>query len=107
MDQKKLQELQMLEQNLQNILLQKQSFQMELAETESAIGELKNAGDEVFKIVGQLMIKSDKKKISEELNNKKKIVDLRMKTIDKQENSLTSHLRTLREEVLKSQEKKK
>ena len=105
MDQKKLQELQMLEQNLQNILLQKQSFQMELAETESAIAELQGSGDEVFKIVGQLMIKSNKNKISEELSNKQKMLDMKLKTFEKQEDSLTKQLRELREEVLKESKK--
>ena len=105
MDQKKIQELQMLEQNLQNILLQKQSFQMELAETESAIAELQNSGDEVFKIVGQLMIKSDKNKISEELSNKQKMIDMKLKTFEKQEDSVTQQLRSLREEVLNESKK--
>ena len=60
------QEMQMVEQSLQNILYQKQAFQMELSETESALTEIEKSGDEVFKIVGQLMIKSDKIKIKKE-----------------------------------------
>mgnify|MGYP001573733989 CR=1 FL=1 len=36
----KMQEVQMLEQNLQNILLQKQAFQIELRETKAALKEL-------------------------------------------------------------------
>ena len=64
----KIQEMQLLEQNLQNILMQKQAFQMEQAETDSAVKEIESAGDEVFKIIGQLMIKSDKEKIKEELS---------------------------------------
>ena len=35
---------------------------MELSETKSAKKEIENAGDDVFKIIGQLMIKSDKLK---------------------------------------------
>lgn len=106
MDQNKLQEMQMLEQNLQNILMQKQAFQMESAETESALSEIENAGDEVFKIIGQLMIRSDKSKIKDELRNKMKIIELRTKTIDKQEESLTSQLEKIRDELIKDKKGK-
>ena len=99
-NQEKIQELQFLEQNVQNLLIQKQSFDMELVETKAALKEIENANDEVFKIIGQLMIKSDKKKIKEDLENKEKFLDLRIKTIEKQENSLTEKLDKLREDVM-------
>lgn len=102
---KKIQEMQMLEQNLQNLLLQKQAFQMELSETSSALKEIENSSDEVFKIIGQLMIKTDKQKIKQELLNKEKILSLRTKTIEKQESSLTEQLDELREELMKSMKK--
>lgn len=101
----KIQELQMLEQNLQNLILQKQAFQMESSETASALNELKNSGDEVFKIIGQLMIKTDKPKIKEELSNKEKILDLRIKSIEKQEGILIEQRNKIREEVMKETEK--
>ncbi len=99
---KKIQEMQLLEQNFQNLILQKQAFQIELSETQSALKEIKTSGDEIFKIIGQLMIKTDKSKIKEELLNKEKILDLRVKAIEKQEVSLTEQLDKLRENVMKS-----
>ncbi len=99
---KKIQEMQILEQNLQNLLLQKQAFQMELSETQSALKEIENSGEEVFKIIGQLMIKTDKSKIKQELSNKEKILNLRTKAIEKQETSLTEQSDKLREEVIKN-----
>jgi len=101
MDQEKIQEMQILEQQLQNTILQKQAFQIELTETNSAIEELEKSGDEVFKIIGQLMIKSEKSKIKEELLNKQKILELKIKSFEKQENSLTEQLEKLQEEVQK------
>jgi len=105
MDENKLQELQILEQKLQNSMMQKQAFQMELAETSSALKELEKSGEEVFKIIGQLMIKSEKTKIKEELLNKQKILELRIKSFEKQENSLTEQLEKLRDEITKSIDK--
>jgi prefoldin beta subunit len=90
----------MLEQNLQNLLLQKQAFQMELSETKSALKEIGNSGDEVFKIIGQLMIKTNKAKLKEELSNKEKIITLRIKSIEKQETPLAKKLEDLQKEII-------
>jgi prefoldin beta subunit len=98
----KIQEMQFIEHNLQNFMLQKQAFDMELSETKSAVEEIEKAGDEVFKIIGQLMIKSDKSKIKEELLNKQKILELRIKSIEKQENSLNEKLESLKKEVVEN-----
>jgi len=102
---KKIQEMQIIEQNLQNLLLQKQAFQMELNETFAALKEIDDSGDEVYKIVGQLMIKTDKPKMKEELINKEKILNLRIKTLEKQEDSFSKKLEEDREELMKSMKK--
>jgi len=105
MNEQKIQEMQILEQKLQNTILQKQSFQMELAETDAALTEIDKAGDEVFKIIGQLMIKSEKSKIKEELLNKQKILELRISTFEKQESILMGQLDKFREEITNSNKK--
>jgi prefoldin beta subunit len=97
---KKIQEMQFLEQNLQNLLLQKQAFQMELSETASALKEIENSGDEVFKIIGQLMIKTNKSKMKQELLEKEKILDLRTKSIEKQEKYLIEQLDGIRDKIM-------
>lgn len=102
MTEQKIQEMQILEQKLQNSIFQKQAFQIELAETESALKEIEKSADEIFKIVGQLMIKSDKSKIEGELTDKKKVLELRIKSFEKQENFLSEQLDKLRNELTKS-----
>ena len=97
----KIQQIQFMEQNIQNLFMQKQAFQMELSESQSAIKEIENSDEEIFKIIGQLMIKTDKQKTKEELSNKEKILKLRIKTIEKQEDSLTEKMENLRKEVIK------
>ena len=98
---KQLQEMQFLEQNLQNMLLQKQAFQMELSETKSALKEIETSGEKVFKIIGQLMIQTDKPKIKQELLDKEKILNLRTKSIEKQEKYLKEQLEKIREKIIK------
>tara|TARA_Y100000310_G_scaffold10531_1_gene11221 strand:+ start:105 stop:455 length:351 start_codon:yes stop_codon:yes gene_type:complete len=101
----KIQELQILEQNLQNFLAQKQAIQSELNETLNALEELKNSGDEAYKIVSGIMIKSDKKTLSTELEEKKKLLDLRVSSIEKQEALIEKKALSLKEEVTKVIEK--
>ena len=103
-NQEKIQELQILEQTIQNLLFQKQTFQMEFAETKSALSELEKSSDDVFKIIGQLMIKTEKSKTKKELEDKLKITELRLKTLDKQEISMTSQIGKIRQELMGSEE---
>ena len=86
--QQKIQEIQILEQNMQNLLLQKQAFQLELNETGNALSEIEFSNEDVFKLIGQIMIKSDKEKIKKELKQKKEILSLRLSSIEKQEGVL-------------------
>ena len=106
MDKNKIQEMQILEQSLQNLLLQKQAFQMELSETQAALKEIDKAKDEVFKIIGQLMIKTNKEDVKKDLLEKQKILDMRMRTIEKQESTLSKRIEEIREEFMKSMNKK-
>ncbi|MCX8194404.1 MAG: prefoldin subunit [Candidatus Pacearchaeota archaeon] len=95
-------QLQITEQALQNLLLQKQLFQLEFVETNSALEELKKTKTEdVYKIVGSLMFKSDKIELEKELERKRDILDLRLKTIEKQEEELKEKLLKNREMFLK------
>ena len=100
-DEGKMQEMYLLEQNYQNLILQKQSFQMELAETESALREIENSGEGVYKVIGQLMLKTDKEKMKKELSEKKEILLMRVKSLEKQENSMAEKLEVLRKEIQK------
>lgn len=99
--QNKIQEVQILEQNLHNLLLQKQAFQMELNETENASSEIEKTKEDVFKMISNIMIKTDKTKLKEELNRKKDLLNLRLKSIDSQENEFSKQLEDLRKEIMK------
>ncbi len=98
--QEKIQMLQIYEQNFQSILMQKQTFQVELNETEKALEELKDSKDDVFKIIGNIIIKTNKQKLEEESKKKKELLSLRLKSIEKQEEELTKELEKIRQEVM-------
>ena len=102
----KIQEIQILEQNLHNLLMQKQAFQFELNETLNAIQEVSNTNDEIYKTVGSVIIKSDKKKVIKDLEDKKKVAELRISSVEKQEDIIESKLGELRQETKKLMQKK-
>lgn len=99
--QQKIQELQMYEQNFQNLLVQKQAFQIEFSEVENALDEISKSQEDVFKMVGQIMIKTSKDKIEKELKHKKELLSLRLKSIEKQESEFTKGIEELKEDVMK------
>ncbi len=96
----RIQELQMLEQSLQNILIQKQNSQFELSEVSEALEELNGAKGEVYKIVGQIMIKSKKEDLKKDLEEKREVSELKIKNFDRQEKMFKEKLTKLRDEVM-------
>ena len=97
---KKIQELQMIEQRVHNLLMQKQQFQGQLMETEAALTEMAKS-KETYKIIGNIMVKTDKAELKKELEQKKDTFSLRVKTIEKQENSIKEQAKKMQEDVMK------
>ena len=98
-----VQRLQMIEQNLQMLNKQKQQFQAQAFEVDGAITELEHTSS-AYKIIGGLMIQTNKETLRGELKSKKELLDLRVKTLEKQEQQIRDKAQQLREEVLKSKE---
>ena len=82
--------------------MQKQAFQLELNETQKALEELKDSRGDIFKIVGQLMIKTEGEKVKKELEEREKMLDLRLKSLEKQEKAIVERAENVRSQVIKS-----
>ena len=98
--QEKIVQLQNLEQNINNLIAQKQQFQSQNMEIENALSQI-DTTEKVFRIIGSIMVASPKEKVKKDLEEKKEIAELRLKTIDKQEDKLRAKAALLQEEVLK------
>ena len=105
-DSQKIQEVQMIEQSLHSISMQKQAFDFELSESEHALEELSNSKGDVFKIIGSVMIKSDKDSIKSEIEKKVKLLQLRLKAMDNQEKELSQRADKIRGEFSKKKSQK-
>jgi prefoldin beta subunit len=102
----KIQDLQILEQNLQSLLMQKQNNSLELSETSNALSEISKTKDSVYKMVGSIIISVDRTKTISELEEKKKLLELRNSSIEKQEKSIESRAIELQTEIKNILEKK-
>ncbi len=98
--QEKINRLQLLEQSRQTINIQKQNFQIKLIEVESALKEIEKT-EEAYKIVGAVMVKKDKTELKRELEEEKEKLNLRIKNIEKQEETIKNKMKSLQEEILK------
>ena len=85
--QEQIGKLQQSQQNLQSIMTQRQHLEMEKAETEKALEELKKIAvdDSVFKQAGTVLIKSNKKTLVDELEEKIELAKTRSTVLEKQE----------------------
>ena len=85
--QEQLMKMQQTQQNLQSIMAQKQQLTIEQTESDKAIEELTKAADDdtVYKYAGSILIKSNKKDLIAELEEKKELANTRSTVLEKQE----------------------
>src|SRR3989344_4136965 len=96
----KMQELQILEQNFQGIAMQKQALQIDESESKTALEELGKAKGEVFRVLGQIIIKSDKETLKKELEERLKLVGIKLKTVEKHELEIREEIERIRGEIM-------
>lgn len=97
----KIAQLQVMEQNLQGLMQQRQAFQAQLMEVENALSEVTGAKAPVYKIVGSIMISAEKETLKKDLTSRKEVLDLRLKSIQKQEDAMKEKAEALQGEVVK------
>ncbi|RMD46086.1 hypothetical protein D6829_00450 [Candidatus Pacearchaeota archaeon] len=100
-----IQELQVLEQNYQQLLIQKNAFSMELNETEHTIEEVKKSKGKVSRIVGgSVVLQSTKEEVLSELDKRKSLISKRLEAIKKQEDELSKHIDEARSKIMEKME---
>ncbi|AJF60840.1 MAG: prefoldin subunit [Candidatus Diapherotrites archaeon] len=89
---------------LLSISAQKQQLQLQSEALGQALDELKDSKEEkVFKAVGNILILKDAKEVKKEVDEQKETVDLRFKTVQKQEDALIDKMNKLKNEIEKAQ----
>jgi prefoldin beta subunit len=94
--------LQQVQQQLQLLMLQKQNIQLQAGEVENALKEIDKSPEKtMFEIVGTIMIKKERQDLLSSLSEKKEILELRLRTLDKQINNLTKKAQELQDKIMK------
>jgi len=100
MSEEKIQQLNFLEQSMQSVYMQKQQFQAQLVEIESALIEL-NKTTSAYKIIGNIMVASNKEDLKRDLQDKKEVFTARINVLEKQEEKLKADAQELQKEIMK------
>lgn len=91
---------------LMGVSAQKNQLQAQSEVLEKTIEELSKTKEEkVYKAVGNIVLLTDTKLALKEVKEQKESVDLRFKTVDKQESTIIDKLNKLRMEIEKQQGK--
>jgi prefoldin beta subunit len=93
--QERLLRLQQLQQTLQSVLGQKQQVEMELMEIDQALNELQKLAEDavIYKAAGSLLVKSEKTRVTTDLNERKELLKTRVTVLGKQEERLRGQLK--------------
>jgi len=95
--QEQLNQFQQVQQQAQSIAMQKQTVDIQINEAKKALDELSKTDDQqdVYKTAGPLLIKTSKADSEADLKDSLEMLELRKKTIEKQEKRITSRLEEL------------
>jgi len=99
--QEKLAQLQQLQQTLQVVTSQRQQVEMELADTDRALEEVKKiaASGTVYKSVGAILVKKDRASIVKDLTERKELLNVRASVLGKQETKTREKLKGIQQQV--------
>lgn len=86
-------QFQMMQQQLQQMLMQKESLNVAVMEIDRAVAELERSKDgEAYKITGSIMVRKPVAELKKELAESKEDIEVRVKSMDAAEKRLTDRL---------------
>lgn len=87
-------------QMLGNISAQKQQMQIQAEVHKASLEELKNTKETtVMKVIGNIIVNKDKKEMEKEISEKVESIELRVKTLEKQEEMTIKKLNVLKSQI--------
>lgn len=93
---------QLYSQQIQTVAAQKAALTMELNEIKRALEEVKKVKEKfVYKLSGPILIKVDAQELVKDFEEKENMVNLRLKTLEKQELRLKEKIEELRTRMIK------
>lgn len=91
---------QSLQQQMQVISAQRESLNLQMIEMGKALEEVsKPSKEEIYKIVGPVLVKTERAKAKKDLEQKKDIITLRLKTLEKTESKIKEQLEEIKNKI--------
>ena len=99
--QEQLNQFQQVQQQAQSIAMQKQTLTLQINESKKALDELSKTADDqdVYKTAGPLLIKTTRTDSEADLKDSIEMLEIRQKTIEKQEKRITGKLEELQKNL--------
>jgi prefoldin beta subunit len=102
-----LMQFQAYQQQMQSVMIQKESMKLQLMEIDRAMEELgKTKQATAYKITGNIMVSKPVGELKKELSDVKEEVDIRIKSLEKTEERLNGKLKELGEKLKGIEEEK-
>ncbi len=103
--QRAIEDFQNYQQQLQNLLIQKETLKLKNIEIEKALEEINNTNQKIaYKITGSIMVEKPIEEIKKELSEEKEALEIKIKSLEKTEERIAGKLKELQsklESVLK------
>jgi prefoldin beta subunit len=99
--QNQLAQLQQLKVQIESVGRQKMQVEALLRDSENALEELEKLDEKsvIYRDVGELMIKADRGEVKADLSEKKETYDLRLKTLERQEERVQKKYQQLQQQL--------
>ncbi|MEM7825236.1 MAG: prefoldin subunit beta [Candidatus Aenigmatarchaeota archaeon] len=95
-----LAQFQSYQQQLQSVLIQKESMKLQSMEIEKALEELNQTKEKnAYKISGQIMVLKSVEDLKKELNETKDDLEIRIKSLEKSEEKIKDKLKELQNKL--------
>jgi prefoldin beta subunit len=95
----KIQELQILRQNLQALVMEEQLITQNLNEIEEALSEVEASEGKLFKLIGEVFVEKNKDDLLNELNSRKEILEIKLESLEKQKEKIKEKIEQLQKEI--------
>ncbi len=92
-----LMQLQMQNQQLQAIMMQRQAMTIQGREIEAALEGIEKSQSDIFKSIGPILVKTSKEGIKKELTEEKEEIELKLAALDRQEKKIKDKVKEMQE----------
>ena len=90
---------QLYQQQMQNIVMQKEALKLQVQEIDTAREEVSKSSGPIYKITGPVLLKTTAADAEKEMKEKRELIDLRLRTLEKGEKKVQEKIEEIRTKI--------